>query len=1177
MPQQSSNLRRELIDYEEHNDSHLRWIVFGIVVAISLLSLLIWLLLRGICTEVWYIKLLGLQTSCKTNVAVANLPNAGKTSQKLEINGKELTLSDGGGTVTLNLEGSEGPAGPVGATGLRGLTGATGSTGATGPAGIGGGTLDDAYNFGGLAAGRVINATGANQPVAIRTPVGAGLNSGLEITGDGSVGNPSASGMSFNRVNLGGPSSSSAIVYSDNLANPFTGVFGFNAFDGTPGAENFNFGLIGAGFSNYGVYNINVAGSNIGTGDSFTPIGNGLDLGLGTGNGGVVSGNGGNVNINSGNAPTDGNGGQISFQTGIGSGPTGVGGNFNMFANNGSLDGGSMNFNTGTGGTGNGGSVGFGTGGGSINGGGFFVTTGSGGNDGGIINFNGGSGVNNGGGIGFNGGNATNNNGGGIGFNGGNSVNGYGGGANFNGGSGPLGGGGFNFNGGNEFTNTNSGGGFNINGGSGAFGGGLNVNAGTGTLNGGNINLNGGTGSDPLANGGSISGYAGSGDFGGGINFSGGTGAINAGGVNINAGTGSTPGVSNGGGVNINAGTAFQGGSTNISAGNGDFFGGDNGGSVNLYGGNASNAAGSINMYGGTATSGPAGGIYGQAGGGVFGGLVQFYSGSASGGGGGNGGDINFGAGSGDGAGSGGSFNVNAGSGFNGGSMFLNGGTANNAAGNGGSVVVNAGSQGTNAGVLSLNAGSSSQGNGGYTLLNGGNSTGGGGSGGGVAISGGLADPGGVGMGGTVSIAGGDSPAGIAGDVALYGGNGTVDGIISFYTNGTERGRFDAVGNFGINTSTPALQLNLGNAGANSGLQMDGTGIAPGVSLVSTGRIYFDSGLNKFQCSENASAYSDCFSATAGQNIYNTDGALTGGRTVTLAGSDLIFSGSAQDVIIANDGTLLVNTAAPVAGKVAVFNGDIDVSGIIDPYALQFSGTGISGGYQIGVVSGATQMPIYVSPDVDSTDVFQVRGADDTTVVMDVDTTNGRVGVGTSTPGQTLDVSGSIRQTGAVNCNVQSNASGDLQCASDERLKDVLGLYEGGLEELAAINTIRFNYKDENYTHVGFSAQNVNTVLPEATPMQKNGYYGLDSNAIIALLVNSVKEQNGNIDEVNKQLKDNGLQLAMISDDLKALTYIVQQNTVDTKQNSDEINKLKKQNELLEARLNKLEKQSVAP
>lgn len=213
-----------------------------------------------------------------------------------------------------------------------------------------------------------------------------------------------------------------------------------------------------------------------------------------------------------------------------------------------------------------------------------------------------------------------------------------------------------------------------------------------------------------------------------------------------------------------------------------------------------------------------------------------------------------------------------------------------------------------------------------------------------------------------------------------------------------------AGGEVGIGTATPTAILSIAGSGGggNAGLQIEGVAVAPALSGAGAGRIYYNSTSNQFECSVNGGAYSAC--VLGGTNIYNTSSSFTADRIATMAGFDLTFDGSGQDIVIADDGSLLVNTSVPVAGKVAVFNGDIDVAGIIDPYAVQFSGAGIAGGYQLGVVAGATQRPIYVSPDTNNTEVFQVRRADDTTVVLNVDTTNERVGISTTTPTQKLDV-----------------------------------------------------------------------------------------------------------------------------------------------------------------------------
>ncbi len=141
----------------------------------------------------------------------------------------------------------------------------------------------------------------------------------------------------------------------------------------------------------------------------------------------------------------------------------------------------------------------------------------------------------------------------------------------------------------------------------------------------------------------------------------------------------------------------------------------------------------------------------------------------------------------------------------------------------------------------------------------------------------------------------------------------------------------------------------------------------------------------------------------------------------------------------------------------------------------------------------------------------------------------GNVGVGvTNNPGQKLDVNGTIRQTGCKTAGTLSaNTSGDIICTSDENLKNIYGYYQGGLNALTAINPIRFSYKGEDFVHVGFSAQNVKGVLPEASALQDSGYWSLDTTSVVALTVNAIKEQ-------QLQMDENGNLLATVSGKLEA-------------------------------------------
>jgi len=132
---------------------------------------------------------------------------------------------------------------------------------------------------------------------------------------------------------------------------------------------------------------------------------------------------------------------------------------------------------------------------------------------------------------------------------------------------------------------------------------------------------------------------------------------------------------------------------------------------------------------------------------------------------------------------------------------------------------------------------------------------------------------------------------------------------------------------------------------------------------------------------------------------------------------------------------------------------------------------------------------------------------------------SGNLGIGTTNPGQRLDVVGTIRQSGCITAGTLSaNTSGDIICTSDERSKNIYGYYQDGINALSKINPIRFSYKGEDFIHVGFSAQNVKSVLPEASALQSNGYWSLDNTAVIALTVNAIKEQQKQIEELKAEI-----------------------------------------------------------
>ncbi len=114
---------------QDQNTTH--WWIFWLLVGLGVIFIVILFILRSLCSDVWYIRLLGLNNGwCNQSSISGNQP-----SQKasLSLNGDELSIS-GGNSVKLPLTVNTQP-GPAGATGTKGATGSVGSTGAIGPAG----------------------------------------------------------------------------------------------------------------------------------------------------------------------------------------------------------------------------------------------------------------------------------------------------------------------------------------------------------------------------------------------------------------------------------------------------------------------------------------------------------------------------------------------------------------------------------------------------------------------------------------------------------------------------------------------------------------------------------------------------------------------------------------------------------------------------------------------------------------------------------------------------------------------------------------------------------------------------------------------------------------------------------------------------------------------------------
>ncbi len=130
---------------------------------------------------------------------------------------------------------------------------------------------------------------------------------------------------------------------------------------------------------------------------------------------------------------------------------------------------------------------------------------------------------------------------------------------------------------------------------------------------------------------------------------------------------------------------------------------------------------------------------------------------------------------------------------------------------------------------------------------------------------------------------------------------------------------------------------------------------------------------------------------------------------------------------------------------------------------------------------------------------------------------SGNVGIGTTAPDQTLSVG-----TG----NASKPGGGSWLAFSDERLKNVKARYTAGLKAVMQLQPLRYEYKPQNALdiksegeHVGFSAQAVQKIIPDAVIKDGQGYLLINNDPIIWTMLNAIKEQQKEIEQMNRELR----------------------------------------------------------
>jgi len=131
-------------------------------------------------------------------------------------------------------------------------------------------------------------------------------------------------------------------------------------------------------------------------------------------------------------------------------------------------------------------------------------------------------------------------------------------------------------------------------------------------------------------------------------------------------------------------------------------------------------------------------------------------------------------------------------------------------------------------------------------------------------------------------------------------------------------------------------------------------------------------------------------------------------------------------------------------------------------------------------------------------------------------TNAGRLGIGTAAPDSPLTVNGNASKPGGGSWNV----------FSDIRLKNIRGKFNTGLNAIMQLQPLRYEYRSNNAMgitskgeHIGFSAQDVQKVIPQAVTQNDSGYLMVNNDPIIWTMLNAIKEQQKEIVELKRQIR----------------------------------------------------------
>jgi hypothetical protein len=331
---------------------------------------------------------------------------------------------------------------------------------------------------------------------------------------------------------------------------------------------------------------------------------------------------------------------------------------------------------------------------------------------------------------------------------------------------------------------------------------------------------------------------------------------------------------------------------------------------------------------------------------------------------------------------------------------------------------------------------------------------------------------------------------GTSGHVAYWNGSGTIAGSANHFWDNTN-------GRLGIGTATPSQALHLSSASAIYCRIVNTAGADVYLGSESTQGVLSVS--NNLPLDVRTNNATRIFVTSAGNvgigtTTPNTKLVVTGGITNSIATISASI-GTNNAINIGDDGTNAV---------IGVGNSGTDMIFLKRVAGVYSEAMRIASNGNTSIAGDLTLSPTNSALLFSSgSGRFFTSGGE----VFRLTTTSNML-IGTTTDnGERLYVSGAIRATGTITAN------------SDLTLKKNLLKIENALEKVEQINGYTYEFKeDDSKRHAGVIAQEIQTVLPEIVNKGNDGILGVEYGNISALLIEAIKEQQTQINELKALL-----------------------------------------------------------